>query len=140
MQGSHEAAMISEVLVKLIGPLQSAVEEDFSKAEGSLAIFLHAGNQEQRASLSVRVSTQGLGRGDHGICVRTCRWASTALWKWRENGTITKVVHGAYRWIYATQSATESTAPDEMAFWTACSPSKELPSWEFLLLALPRAS
>jgi hypothetical protein len=46
MQGSHEAAMISEVLVKLIGPLQSAVEEDFSKAEGSLAMFRHAGNQK----------------------------------------------------------------------------------------------
>jgi hypothetical protein len=73
MQGSHEAAMISEVLVKLIGPLQSAVEEDFSKAEGSLAIFRRAGNQKERASLSVRVSTQALGRGDHGICVRTCR-------------------------------------------------------------------
>jgi hypothetical protein len=57
MQGSHEAAMISEVPVKLIGPLQSAVEEDFSKAEGSLAIFRHAGNQKQRANLSVRVST-----------------------------------------------------------------------------------
>jgi hypothetical protein len=39
MQGSHEAAMISEVLIKLIGPLQSAVEKDFSKAEGTLAII-----------------------------------------------------------------------------------------------------
>jgi hypothetical protein len=73
MQGSHEAAMISEVLVKLIGPLQSAVEKDFSKAEGSLAIFHHVGNQKQRASLSVRVSIQGLGRGDHRISVHTCR-------------------------------------------------------------------
>jgi hypothetical protein len=49
--------MTSEVLVKLIGPLQSAVEKDLSKAEGSLAIIYHAGNQKQRASSSVRVST-----------------------------------------------------------------------------------
>jgi hypothetical protein len=55
---------------------------------------------------------QILGREDRGVWIPVSELQFPALCKWRENGTMAKVVHGAYRWIYATHRATDFTTPE----------------------------